>query len=229
MDFSPAVMRAEGLNEMLKKSRLVLLHDSEELRYYLRAEDLNVKRKFSSWNGHKAMTDCDDVFYNITIDPSSKMKISDTRQICTSIIKGDKDSGDLFEKMVELFDDHYDDINSCYHYYNYNSKDFCSHLRLLIPSTILVSGDILEMGSGDKDIHNLGFNQTLHVSGICSTELMHNITVSKLEEGGRGCLYTLDSDEEWLNKFHNLQSDHHKIWLINEGWDADRVWMRLRH
>ena len=148
MDFSPAVMRAEGLNEMLKKSRLVLLHDSEELRYYLRAEDLNVKRKFSSWNGHKAMTDCDDVFYNITIDPSSKMKISDTRQICTSIIKGDKDSEDLFEKMVELFDDHYDDINSCYHYYNYNSKDFCSHLRLLIPSTILVSGDILEMGSG---------------------------------------------------------------------------------
>ena len=54
VDYAPAPLRVEGVNGMIQKSRLVILHDSEEMRYLDRPKDLNHKRKFSTWNGAKA-------------------------------------------------------------------------------------------------------------------------------------------------------------------------------
>ena len=54
VDYTPAPDRVEGVNGVLKKSKLVILHDSEEVRYKNRPKDLNHKRKFSTWNGAKA-------------------------------------------------------------------------------------------------------------------------------------------------------------------------------
>ena len=54
VDYSPAGNRVEGVNGVIKKSKLVILHDSEEMRYISRPKDFDHNMKFSTWNGAKA-------------------------------------------------------------------------------------------------------------------------------------------------------------------------------
>ena len=53
VDYSPAVNRVEGVNGVIKKSKLVILHDSEEMRYIARPKDFDHNMKFSTWNEAK--------------------------------------------------------------------------------------------------------------------------------------------------------------------------------
>ena len=95
------------------------------------------------------MTDCsltDSLFHTYT----PGLTISDTRSICTTVIKGDKDDG-LWEELVKVYTDSYEDIDSCFKKYNHDNKNYCTHLRLLIPAALLAE-DILELGSGEKCI-----------------------------------------------------------------------------
>merc|ERR1712012_1489379 len=50
VDFSPAYLRVNGVNSMLKKSKIVILHDSEEQRYPNLPKDFKYDEKFSKWN-----------------------------------------------------------------------------------------------------------------------------------------------------------------------------------
>ena len=95
------------------------------------------------------MTDCSEpqyyMYYHQTGTPGLRM--TDTRLICTTVIKGEKDDG-LWEDLVKVYTDRYEDIDSCFNNYNHDNKDYCTHLRLLIPAALLAN-DILELGSGE--------------------------------------------------------------------------------
>ena len=93
------------------------------------------------------MTDCSKPIYNFPYLHSG-LTLTDERLICTTVIQGDKDDG-LWEEMVKAYTDSYEDIDSCFNNYNHDNKDYCTHLRLLIPAALLAKGDILELGSGE--------------------------------------------------------------------------------
>ena len=143
MDYNPAFKRVEGVNNMLKMSKLVVMHDTEDMTYPMRPKDLDVNQRFSSWNGRKAMSDCVPVFTK----PWEGTFLSAETLICTTVIKGDKDDG-LWDDLVRVYKENFDDIDRCFNNYNHDNKDYCTHLRLLIPAALLSTGDILELGSG---------------------------------------------------------------------------------
>merc|ERR1719367_1987060 len=113
---------------MLKMSKIVILHDSEEQRYKNIPKDFHYDSKFS-------------LSYKIPMEYIN---------ICTTVIKGETDAKDgLFEKLLSIYEDHFESLDNCYRHYNPKNLNYCSHLRLLIPASILSSGNIVELGSGD--------------------------------------------------------------------------------
>ena len=69
-----------------------------------------------------------------------------------------------------------------------------------------------------KSVKNNFLRSNFNFSGLCSTQLLHNITKDKYEEGHKVKLYTVDSDKHWLDKFNDLQSEYHKFILVNSQW-----------
>ena len=52
------------------------------------------------------------------------------RIICTTIIKGERDDHQgLFEKVVEVYNENFDDLNRSYHHHNLGGEMYCTHLR----------------------------------------------------------------------------------------------------
>ena len=72
---------------------------------------------------------------------------------------------------------------------------------MLIPAALLSKDDIIELGSG-----------------LCSTELLHQITQDKTEAGDRVRLVSVDTDKAWLDTFLPLQTEHHKLILVSQDW-----------
>ena len=73
---------------------------------------------------------------------------------------------------------------------------------MLIPAALLSKDDIIELGSG-----------------LCSTELLHQITLDKVEAGDRGVrLVSVDTDKAWLDTFLPLQTEHHSLILVSGDW-----------
>ena len=72
---------------------------------------------------------------------------------------------------------------------------------MLIPAALLSKDDIIELGSG-----------------LCSTELLHQITQDKAEAGDRVRLVSVDTDKAWLDTFLTLQTEHHKLILVSQDW-----------
>ena len=74
--------------------------------------------------------------------------------------------------------------------------------RLLIPAALLSEDDIIELGSG-----------------LCSTELLHQIMEDKVDDGNSGArLFSVDTDKAWLDTFLPLQTEHHSLILVSEDW-----------
>ena len=64
----------------------------------------------------------------------------------------------------------------------------------------------------EDDIIELG-------SGLCSTELLHQIMEDKVEAGDGGPrLVSVDTDKAWLDTFLPLQTQHHSLILVSEDW-----------
>ena len=111
----------------------------------------------------------------------------------------------------------FSDLNSAYYYHNRGNSPYCTHLRycvtlerltikvspcrLLIPAALMSRQDIIELGSG-----------------LCSTELLHQITRDKTEAGDRVRLVSVDTDKAWLDTFLPLQTEHHKLILVSQDW-----------
>ena len=56
-------------------------------------------------------------------------------------------------------------------------------------------------------------------SGLCSTELLHQIMEDKVEAGDGGPrLVSVDTDKAWLDTFLPLQTQHHSLILVSEDW-----------
>jgi len=208
IDFSPSSLRITGVNSMLKMSKIVILHDSEEQRYKNIPKDFHYDSKFSYWNGKKAFTDCSKTLkYNLTtLSSSSSYKIPNSYiNICTTVIKGETDAKDgLFEKLLSIYEDHFESLDSCYRHYNPKNLNYCSHLRLLIPASILSSGNIVELGSGD-----------------CSTPVLDDIMKDKHDNRKNIKLITVESDEFWLKKVLAFKNEYHELYLINSKWTSN--------
>ena len=72
---------------------------------------------------------------------------------------------------------------------------------MLIPAALLSKDDIIELGSG-----------------LCSTELLHQITQDKVEAGDKVRLVTVDTDKAWLDTWLPLQTELHSLILVSEDW-----------
>jgi len=231
VDYSPFTERVAGVNSMLQKSEIVILHDSQEHRYFDIPSDFKLLqsegsptahdtcgtgpeseahtvtgyRRFSKWNGHKTFTDCSEPVlykrYNEEWGLGTAVHIKKERTICTTMIQGAKDNG-LFDKVVQVYKEKFEDVDSCYYHHNMNNAPYCTHLRLLLPAALLSTGDVIELGSGE-----------------CSTQLLHNIMQDKVERGeARSRLVTVDTDQDWLVRYTHLHSPHHAFILVPELW-----------
>ena len=118
------------------------------------------EKKLSSWNDHKAFTDCSEPMpydsaiwwdnLSIIIRPvishftrhngvkkigeknalNGFVKMVNERIICTTIIKGERDDHQgLFEKVVEVYNENFDDLNRSYRHHNLGGEMYCTHLR----------------------------------------------------------------------------------------------------
>merc|ERR1719195_851783 len=208
---------------MLKTSEIVILHDSQEQRYHDIPSDFQLViqsqgepespgfratgyTRVSKWNGHNTFTDCSNGNWDITyvteewglgkVAHNEKMRI-----ICTTMIQGAKDNG-LFNKVVKVYKERFEDVDSCYYHHNMNNAPYCTHLRLLLPAALMSTGDVIELGSGE-----------------CSTQLLHSIMQDKVERGeARSRLVTVDTDQDWLVRYTHLHSPHHAFILVPELW-----------
>ena len=72
---------------------------------------------------------------------------------------------------------------------------------MLIPAALLSKDDIIELGSG-----------------LCSTELLHQITVDKVKVGDKVRLFTVDTDKAWLDTWLPLQNKLHSLILVAKDW-----------
>ena len=72
---------------------------------------------------------------------------------------------------------------------------------MLIPAALLSKDDIIELGSG-----------------LCSTELLHQITVDKVKVGDKVRLFTVDTDKAWLDTWLPLQTKLHSLILVAKDW-----------
>ena len=58
------------------------------------------------------------------------VKMVNERIICTTIIKGERDDHQgLFEKVVEVYNENFDDLNRSYRHHNLGGEMYCTHLR----------------------------------------------------------------------------------------------------
>ena len=58
------------------------------------------------------------------------VKVVNERIICTTVIKGEMDDNEgLFEKVVKVYNENFDDLNRCYHHHNLEEEMYCTHLR----------------------------------------------------------------------------------------------------
>ena len=58
------------------------------------------------------------------------VKMVNERIICTTIIKGKIDDHQgLFEKVVDVYNENFDDLNRSYRHHNLGGEMYCTHLR----------------------------------------------------------------------------------------------------
>ena len=78
----------------------------------------------------------------------------------------------------------------------------------------------MELGSGtSQDIKTtISLCKCNILLGLCSTPLLHNIVHDQVDEGVPAMLYTIDSDQEWLEKFHKYEANYHQQFLVHMNW-----------
>lgn len=162
IDHSPMERRTVDTARLLRTSRLVVIHDTEN---YQIKNHMNLPQDFidtlgKRWNGRNCFTDISDL---TTVIVNSFLV---EKQIWTTVIQGDLDTdGETFNSVVTAFRTMFKDVNGAYRHYNKENKDYGTHLRLTLTAALLTQGDILELGTGQF-----------------STEILHRVLEEEREE-----------------------------------------------
>jgi len=197
VDNAPMKNRTSTAERLLRRTKLLIIHDTEEL---ILPHDFS-KSHGSMWNSHPCFTDVsDEIFISMGLPGLGLAHLGDfEKQIWTTLIRGDLDKdGKVFDSVVKAFKDNFDDANAGYRFYNNENAAYGTHARLLLVAAMMTHGDILELGMGDH-----------------STQLLHDI----LEEDNKSekrMLVSAESDLEWLERFKIFSSSFHQILYVKK-------------
>lgn len=201
IDHSPMERRTADTARLLRTSRLVVIHDTEN---YQIKNHMNLPQDFidtmgRSWNGRNCFTDISDL---TTVIVNSFLV---EKQIWTSVIQGDLDTdGETFNSVVTAFQTIFKDVNGAYRHYNKENKDYGTHLRLTLTAALLTQGDILELGTGHFS------TQILHTVLEHQETETENSTANK-SHGHRRKIVSVESDPKWFAKYAHLANSFHQL------------------
>ena len=149
------------------------------------------------WNGHPCFTEVSDITktsatnkFEISFSSSTTLE----KKILTTIIQGDLDKdGEVFESIIDKFQEHVDDINAGYNHYNENNLYEGTHIRLVLAAAMMTCGDILELGTDEL-----------------SSKLLHDI-LDQDDDTSKRLLVSAESQLKNLKKHKDAESEFHQL------------------
>lgn len=182
----PIDRRATDAWRLLKKTRLLVIHDTES---FSMIKQMDFSNNGCQWNGIPCYLDVSHPTKTVL-----SMGAVMTKTVWTTLIQGGRDQGGVaFRSVVDAFEENSDLLNSGYRHYNKNNTASGTYLRLLLAAAMLTHGDMLELGSGDY-----------------STKLLHKVAEQDNGEGQR-MLVTADSNPSTLSTHEDLACQFHQL------------------